>query len=261
MIELSFSIYDLEYFLLILTRVSCFIFVAPFFGLNNTPARIRIGLSIFTAMLLYQVLSPADAIIYDTVLEYALIVTKEALAGLLIGLGANVCTSIVNFAGSLVDTETGLSMATLMDPATREYTSITGVFYQYMVMMMMIATGMYRYLLGAIADSFILIPVNGAVFRTDALLDTVLTFVSDYIIIGFRIVLPVFCVVLLLNAILGVLAKVSPQMNMFSVGIQLKILVGLAVLFFTASMLPGVADFVFREMQTMIAGIVESIMP
>lgn len=261
MIELSFSIYDLEYFLLILTRVSCFIFVAPFFGLNNTPARIRIGLSIFTAMLLYQVLSPADAIIYDTVLEYALIVTKEALTGLLIGLGANVCTSIVNFAGSLVDTETGLSMATLMDPATREYTSITGVFYQYMVMMMMIATGMYRYLLGAIADSFTLIPVNGAVFRTDALLDTVLTFVSDYIIIGFRIVLPVFCVVLLLNAILGVLAKVSPQMNMFSVGIQLKILVGLSVLFFTASMLPGAADFVFREMQTMIAGIVESMMP
>lgn len=261
MIELSFSIYDLEFFLLILTRVSCFIFVAPFFGLNNTPARVRIGLSFFTAMLLYQVITPADAILYDTVLEYALIVIKEAITGLLIGLGANVCTSIVNFAGSLIDMETGLSMATLMDPATREMTSITGVFYQYMIMMMMIATGMYRYLLGAIADTFVLIPVNGSVFRSEALLNTVLTFMSDYIIIGFRIVLPVFCVILLLNAILGVLAKVSPQLNMFSVGIQLKILVGLSVLFFTSSMISGVADFVFGEMQTMITGIVGDLMP
>lgn len=261
MIDLSFSIYDLEYFLLIFTRVSCFVFIAPFFGMNNTPARIRIGISFFSSMLLYQALSPADAVIYNTVLEYALIVMKEAITGLVIGLGANICTSIVNFAGSIADMETGLSMVTLMDPTTRENTSITGVFYQYIVMMMLIATGMYRYLFGALADTFTLIPINGAVFRSESMLNTVITFMSDYIIIGFRIVLPVFCVILLLNAILGILAKVSPQMNMFAVGIQLKILVGLSVMFLTAGMLSGAADFVFREMQKMITAFVNDIMP
>lgn len=261
MIDLSFSIYDLEYFLLIFTRVSCFVFVAPFFSMGNTPARIRIGISFFTALLLYQGLSPADAIIYDTVMEYALIVLKEAVVGLILGLGVNVCTSIVNFAGSVVDMETGLSMVTLMDPATKENTSITGVFYQYVVMLMMIATGMYRYLFSALADTFTLIPVNGAVFHADSLLQTTITFLTDYIIIGFRIVLPIFCVILLLNAILGVLAKVSPQMNMFSVGIQLKIIVGLGVMFLTASMLSGTADFVFREMQKMVTGFVEGMLP
>ena len=65
-----------------------------------------------------------------------------------------------------------------------------------------------------------------------------ISFMVNYIVIGFRICLPIFCVILLLNAVLGILAKVSPQMNMFAVGIQLKILVGLAVLFFSASMLP-----------------------
>ncbi len=261
MINLSFSIYDLEYFLLILTRVSCFVFVAPFFSMSNTPARFRLGLSIFTSVLLYQVLTPEEAIIYDTVLQYALIVLKEAIVGLVIGLAANVCMSIVNFAGSIVDMETGLSMATLMDPATREQTSISGVFYQYVLMMLMIATGMYRYLFGALADTFSLIPINKAVFRSDAMLQTVITFLSDYVLIGFRIALPVFCTILLLNAILGVLAKVSPQLNMFSVGIQLKILVGLGILFFTAGMLPGIADFVFGEMQQMVAGFVETMMP
>ncbi|MCM1025680.1 MAG: flagellar biosynthetic protein FliR [Roseburia sp.] len=252
MIQYSFSIYDLEYFLLIFTRVSCFVFIAPFFSMRNTPTRVRVGISFFTAMLLYQALSPAEIAAYDTVLEYAVIVMKEALAGLLIGFAANICTSIVNFAGSIADMETGLSMVTLMDPTSRENSSITGVFYQYVLMMLLIATGMYRYLFRALADTFTLIPVSGAVFHSDRLTDAVIQFLGDYVIIGFRIVLPVFCAILLLNAILGVLAKVSPQMNMFAVGIQLKILTGFAVMFLTAEMLSGIADFVFREMKTML---------
>ena len=256
MVDLSFSFYDLEYFLLIFTRVSCFVFIAPFFSMNSVPARIRIGISFFTAMLLYQALSPADIIVYGTVMEYALIVMKEAITGLLIGFSATMCTSIVNFAGSVADMETGLSMVTLLDPTTRENTSITGVFFQYVLMLMMIATGMYRYLFGALADTFTLIPVNGAVFHSDRLLNSMLLFLGEYILIGFRIVLPVFCVILLLNAVLGILAKVAPQMNMFSVGIQLKILTGLGVLFFTAGLLPGTADFIFEKMKEMMIAFV-----
>ena len=122
--------------------------------------------------------------------------------------------------------------------------------------LLLIATGMYRYLMGALADTFILIPVNGAIFNTDALLSSMLKFMSSYIIIGFRIALPVFCTMLLLNAILGVLAKVSPQLNMFAVGIQIKILVGLAILFFSVSMLPGAADFIFVQMKDLMSDFV-----
>lgn len=256
MINYSFSIYDLEYFLLILVRVSCFVFVAPFFSMRNTPARVRVAMSFFTSLLLYQALTPRLAVTYSSLAGYTVIVLKEALVGLLIGFAANICTSIVNFAGSIADMETGLSMVTLMDPTSRESTSITGVLYQYVLMFMMIATGMYRYLFGALADTFILIPVNGAVFRTDSLVDSMLEFLSDYVLIGFRIVLPIFCSILLLNAVLGVLAKVAPQMNMFAVGIQLKVLVGLSVLFLTAGMLPGIGDFVFDEMKKMIQSFV-----
>lgn len=257
MIHYAFSIYDLEYFLLILTRVSCFVFIAPFFSTRNTPNNVKIALSFFTSVLLYQTLTPAAVVEYSTVLEYALIIVKEAVAGLLLGFGATVCTSIVNFAGSVADMEIGLSMVTLLDPTSRENSSITGVLYQYALMLMLIATGMYRYLFGALADSFILIPVNGAVFHGDSLLNTTVRFLADYVVIGFRIVLPVFCVMLLLNAVLGILAKVAPQMNMFAVGIQLKVLVGLSVIFFTASLLPYAADMIFAEMREMIVAFVE----
>ncbi len=252
MVNLAFSTNDLEYFLLILVRVSCFVFIAPFFSMSNTPARVRLGLSIFISILLYQTLTPAPAVEYSTVLGYAVVIMKEALTGFLIGFGTNMCTSIVNFAGFIADMETGLSMVTIFDPATKQTTSITGSIYQNVLMLMLLVTGMYQYLLLALVDTFTLIPINGAIFQTDKLLLSVVKILGEYIIIGFRICLPIFCTVLLLNAILGVLAKVSPQMNMFAVGIQLKILVGLAVLFFTAGMLPNATNFIFMQMKTMI---------
>lgn len=261
MIDVSFSMYDLEYFLLILVRVSCFVFIAPFFSMNNTPARVRVALSVFVSALLYQAVTPAEAILYETVMDYAVIVMKEAVAGLLIGFGSNICMAILNFAGAIADMETGLSMVTLMDPNSREQVSITGILYQYTFTMMLIASGMYRYLLGALADTFVLIPVGGMVFRGELALDAIIKFMSDYVIIGFRIVLPIFCVILLLNATLGILAKVSPQMNMFAVGIQLKILTGLCVLFLTVQMMPGAADFIFQEMQTVVVSFVEAVRP
>ncbi|MBQ7780778.1 MAG: flagellar biosynthetic protein FliR [Lachnospiraceae bacterium] len=260
MISLSFSFLDLEYFLLILVRVSCFVFVAPFFSMNNTPKRVRIALSVFTAMLLYTTLTPAAGVVYDNVIEYAVIVAKEAITGLLIGFAAHICTAIVNFAGAIADMETGLSMLMLMDPTSKQQASVTGVYYQYVVMLMLILSGMYRYLLGALADSFLLIPVNGAVFKGDHLVSTMVQFLGDYITIGFRICLPVFCVMLLLNAVLGVLAKVAPQMNMFAVGIQLKVLVGFGILFLTTGMLSGVSSMIFNEIKQVTVSFVEGMM-
>ncbi len=252
MIDYSFSAYDLEYFLLIFTRVTCFVYIAPFLSMSNTPDRVKIGIGFFISVLLYQVLTPAEAVTYDTVTEYAIIVAKEAIAGLIIGFGANICMSVLNFAGHIADMETGLSMVTLMDPTSKENISITGAMYQYSFMLMLIASGMYRYLISALADSFVLIPVNGVVFNSESLLNSVMTFMSDYIVIGFRIILPIFASILLLNAVLGIMAKVSPQMNMFAIGMQLKIVVGLCVIFFTVGMLPGAADFLFTEMKKMM---------
>lgn len=232
-------------------------FIAPFFSMSNTPARIRIGLSFFTAWLIYETMTPASMPEYDTVMGYALIVMREAITGLLIGFAANICTFIVNFAGSIVDMQTGMAMATLFDPTTRQQTSITGVFYQYTFLMMMIATGMYRYLLGAIADTFVLIPVGETVFNIEHLMNSTLKFLGDFVLIGFQIVLPVFAVILLLDAILGIIARLTPQLNMFAVGIQLKIIAGLVVLFLSVVMLDDAADFVFQQMKQMITAFVE----
>jgi flagellar biosynthetic protein FliR len=64
--------------------------------------------------------------------------------------------------------------------------------------------------------------------------------------------LPVFACTMIINVVLGVIAKVAPQMNMFSVGIQIKLLAGFFVLFIIVYMLPDVSNFIFKEMRNMI---------
>lgn len=260
MIDYSFSLDELEYFLLILVRITSFIHVAPFFGMNNTPRRVKIGLGFFISVLLYHISMPHPALVYHTVWGYGVIVMKEVITGLLIGFGANICTTIVTFSGMIIDMNIGLSMVSMMDPTTRQNSSITGMYLQYITMLMLLVSGMYQFLLMAFVDAYRLIPINGAIFRSDSLLASMTAFLSEYIIIGFRICLPVFAVIMILNAVLGILAKVAPQMNMFTVGIQLKILVGLMVLFFTTSMMPGAADFIFKQMRVMVTRIVEGLL-
>ena len=258
MIDYSFSLYDLEYFLLIFTRISCFVFIAPFFGMANTPRRIKVVLSLYVATLMYFVLTPAPAVLPKTVLGFAIIVTKEAVTGLLIGLSAQMCTSIVMFGGAVADMEIGLSMVQLFDPLTREGTGFMGSLYQYILVLIMLITNMHYYFLRAIVETFSIIPIGGAHFSSTKIMTTMITFMTDFITISFRLCLPVVAAMLLLNAILGVLAKTAPQINMFSVGIQIKIVVGLGILFLTIGTIPSASEFIFKEMRIMVTAMVES---
>lgn len=256
MFEYSFSLADVEILLLIIVRISCFVFVAPFFGTANSPARVKIGLSVFVSLLIYGLVDKTG-IAYTGIFGYSIIVIREGITGLLIGLAANICNSIILFAGNIIDMDIGLAMATEFDPTNNTQVTITGNLYQYFILLLLIATDMHHVILRAAIDSFSLIPINGQKFNWDHLLASMTTYMGDMFVIAFRIILPVFACIMILNCILGIMAKVSPQMNMFSVGMQMKIMVGFLVLFITITLLPSVADFIFKEMKTMIVSFVK----
>ena len=94
-------------------------------------------------------------------------------------------------------------------------------------------------------DSFSYFNVGKAVFDTVSLKNIVVDFIANYFIIAVRIVLPVFCCMLLINVVLGVLAKAAPQMNMFVIGIQLKVFIGLFLLFLLICRLRCWQDWLF----------------
>ncbi len=256
MIEYSFSLIDYEVILLILVRIATFVYVAPFFGQSGVPAQAKIGLSFFTAIILYGVV-PVPELQYEGVIGYGVAVLKEGITGLLIGFAAYICNSIVVFAGNIIDMDIGLSMAQEYNPDMATQTTSTGNLYYYLVFAMMLATNMHEYILRAVCDSFYVVPLGGAVFEWDSLLTSMITYMTDLFVIGFRIFLPVFAVIMIMNCVLGVMAKVAPQMNMFSIGIQLKILVGYVVLLLMIFLFPNITNMVFDEMKKMVVLFIE----
>ncbi len=256
MVNYSFSLLTFEYFLLILIRISCFVSVAPFFGLQDVPGRVKIGLSVFISLILYQIV-PRESLGYTGIIGYSIITVKEGITGLLIGFAANICNSIILLAGNLLDMNIGFSMAMEYNPQMKTQASVSANFYNYLVLLLLIITNMHQYILRAVVDSYQLIPVNGQVFQWDALLTGMLTYMTDLFVIAFRIILPVFVCIMILNCILGVMAKVSPQMNMFAIGMQLKVLFGLAVMLLTIGMFMDVSDFIFDEMKRTIVSMIK----
>lgn len=250
MINYTFSLLTFEYYLLVLVRIASFVAVAPFFGLSSVPTRVKAGFSAVLAILIAQAVP--GQVTYDGMLEYGIIVAKEALTGLFIGMAANCCTYIIGFAGQLMDMQIGLSMAQEYNPLTRAQESVTGNLYYYSIMLLLLISDLYHYIIKAIADTYTLIPVNAQLFQWEYLVNGMVRFITDMLVIGFRITLPVFACCMIMNCILGIMAKVAPQMNMFSVGIQLKIFAGFAVLIVTVFLLPRAATLIGDEIKTML---------
>lgn len=101
MVQYSFSLENFEIFILILVRVSCFVYIAPFYGMSNVPNQVKIGLSAMIALLVSG-FADVSQVEYTGLIGYAVIVLKEGITGLLIGLAANVCNSIILFAGNKI---------------------------------------------------------------------------------------------------------------------------------------------------------------
>ena len=252
MVQYAFDLNSFEYFLLIMVRITSFIVVAPFFGLNSAPGRYRIGFAGLISLLIYQIILPKNELVYSGVFSFAALAIKEVCVGLLIGYAGNICNTIMLSAGKMIDMNIGLSMASEYDPTTQSESSVLSNMYNYLLILLMIASNMHLFIFRTIVDSYSVIPIGEAVFNLDHLLESMIQFMTDTFVIAFRIFLPVFAVTMILNVILGILAKVAPQMNMFSIGMQLKLLVGLVVMFLTVFLLPDVANYVFKEMKIML---------
>lgn len=257
---MNFTVENLEFYLLILMRVAGLIMTAPFFSYSSVPMRVRAALSVFLALVVIQTV-PVISLQYSGVFGYSVLILKETMLGVTLGLMCTICFYVVNLAGQLMDMEMGLSMANMFDPMTNMQFSVTGNLYNYLLMLMLVVTNMHYYILRAIVDSFSYFNVGEAVFDTVSLKNVVVDFIANYFMIAVRIILPVFCCMLLINVVLGVLAKAAPQMNMFVVGMQIKVLVGLIILVLVIQSFPMVANYIFDEMKQVISQVIHVFTP
>lgn len=257
---MTYTVENLEFFLAIAMRILGFVMVAPFFSNSNMPQRAKLLLGLSVALVTSFVVPHEEPLSYNGVVGYASLIISEAIVGMILGFFANLALFILSFAGQIADMEIGLSMVTQFDPTNKTQITITSNLLTFAITLTMVATNLHLYILRAVVDSFVLIPVGKAVFSPD-MYKGYLGFLFDYMVLGFRIILPVFAALLIVNAVLAVLAKAAPQMNMFVIGFQLKIFVGLAILTIMMLFLPSISDMIFEEMMKLLKTAVAYMMP
>lgn len=255
--ETYFLADNVETFVLVLVRLSAFVFTAPFLSQKGVPRKVKVGIAVILSIIAYEAVGKCE-LNYSGSLGYAVLVAKEAVCGLMLGFACNVCTMILAFAGNIMDMEIGFSMMQGMNPMSGMLTTVSGDLYTYFVMIVLLIMNVHLYVVSAIIESFEYIKLGNANIEP-SIYKILVNFIVAFFVIAFRIVLPIFAVMLLINVVLGILAKVASQMNLFVVGMQLKILVGLIVLIFISGTIPLVADFIFEQMKEMVREFVKAL--
>lgn len=256
--DLTFSTLMLESFLLVMVRVGTYCAIAPLLGHKAVNARMRVLIAFFLSLIVFTSME-IPIPIYETVFDYSFLVIKEAIVGLSLGFVANLAMSVLVMGGELIDREVGFSMATNFDASLGTQVTITSELYDRLVYAIMLVNHLHYYIIRAIMQSFVLVPMYSANISYGSLYETVIEFIGTYFSIGIRLSLPVFLSATILNVVLGILAKSSPQMNMFSIGMQLKVLSGLVVLSLAIMFVPNITTFLLERMNDMLSSLMGGI--
>lgn len=214
-----------------LVRVLALFATAPLLSHNAVPARVKVGLAIaIVVVLVPNVDAPplSDAL---TAPGLALL-AQNILVGVVIGFTVRLVFAALELAGEIVGLQMGLSFAGFFNPMTGQAQNSVANFLALLALLMFVAIDGHLMLIHAIAESFRAFPLTTDPGAVTASLDfeRIVRAGSDVFSIALSLALPFLAVMLLVNIVLGVLARVAPQLNVFAVGFPLILLVGLTVL-------------------------------
>ena len=223
---------SVELFFLVFIRVTGMFVVSPIFGRQSMPVYYKVGFSFFIALIVANSTPIVVPSTYGTMMEFAFFCVREFVVGACIGFIPYLMFSAIYIAGQLIDMKIGFSMVNILDPVNNIQIPVTSNFYYIICMLMFISVNAHHMLILAVSRSYGFVPL-GRLNVDGALITALIRLFADVFIVGFQIAAPIVFTTLLADVSLGVISKAMPQMNVFMVGMPLKILVGVIVMIVT----------------------------
>lgn len=203
----------------------------PVLGTRTVPARVRVGLAAFIALAAQASLPVPPAVPLDSPLAFMLVL-QQLVIGLALGFSVRVVFAAVEFAGEVIGLKMGLNFAGFFDPVSATSATATSRFFGTTVAWLFVVSGGHLLVIAAVAQSFVAFPVG----------PEPLAFVRDLapqrwgaeiFSLGLWISLPLVAMLLMVNLVLGLISRVAPQINVFSVGFPVTLGMGLLGLLLT----------------------------
>lgn len=216
----------MQSFLLTITRVSAFLVTSPVFGSRNIPAIVKIALAVLLSVILLPLNTPGLSLISDDIPGLGLALGRELILGAIIGFSSTLMFTAMQMAAHFIGLQMGLAVANVMDPVGQNSVSVLDQMYSVFAMLLFFAIDGHHLLIMAIQQTFEIIPLDTFVFSS-MMADRIVVLTSQLWVISAKLALPVLAALLLADVALGIIARVVPQLNVFFVGLPLKIGLGL----------------------------------
>ncbi|MFJ4208346.1 flagellar biosynthetic protein FliR [Paenarthrobacter sp. NPDC089675] len=233
----------IQVLLLASVRMTAFLVVAPPFAHHAIPARIKAMLGIGLGLAVSQRLS-ADAVPRDTA-GFITAIVLELVTGLVLGFLVMAVFAAIQSAGSLIDLFSGFQMAQAFDPQMMVNGAQFTRLLQMAALALLFASDGYQLVIGGLTGSFNALPLAGGIDLSKPV-DAVVGAITGMFISAVQIAGPLLVVLVLADVGLGLLTRVAPALNAFSLGFPLKIFITLAL-----------AGFLFLALPRLVASLAE----
>jgi len=225
-------------------RVSGLMLFAPFFGSATIPPRIKIVLVIAITAVLYPAYSTHLGPIAPS--QWPMVVASEMLVGIAIGLATTAVFEAAQLAGQVLSVQMGYSLVNILDPNTQVENTVVAMLHQSIAMLIFLTLGVHRWIVRAVAHSFDYLPPGTATINP-MLAKALLHEGAVVLQLGVQIAAPVLAATLLVDLVLGLLGKASPQMPLMLLGPAVKSALGVVVFGATVGFWPRLFERYFSE--------------
>ncbi|WP_391121288.1 flagellar biosynthetic protein FliR [Psychrobacillus sp. L3] len=233
--------------LLVIARVSAFFVTLPLFSHKTIPASHRIAFSVVLSWMMYYTM---DVEPFEMNGDYILLIIKEVVVGLFIGLIAYIIMSAIQIAGGFIDFQMGFAIANVIDPQTGAQSPLLGQFLNTLALLLLLTMNGHHLLLDGIYYSYQFIPMDLSItaFGQENYIEYIMKTFAGMFAVAFQMSIPIVGTLFLVDLALGITARTVPQLNIFVVGFPIKIGVSFLVLFSMMGVLMAVIQKMFEIM-------------
>jgi flagellar biosynthetic protein FliR len=220
-------------------RSAAWLMISPPFSTRMIPGPIKAVIAV--ALALPVAPSLAEDLPELSVAGLISAVLLQALTGAALGFLTLLLFSAVQAAGDLIDLFGGFSVAAGYDPLSMSQNSVFGRLHQLLAIVLLFTTNAHLMVIRGFLTSYESIPVTEGV-DLDRMQAALLPAIGQFFVSALEIAAPLVAILFLADVGLGLLTRVSPQLNAFSLGFPIKIFITLALIGFTFPLLPGVVE-------------------
>jgi len=213
---------------LVIVRVAAMFLVAPVFSHAAVPIRLRVAMAMVVALAVTARMARPVAI-PSNVLEALLGVGSEAAIGAIIGYAARLVFVGVQVGALHIGQQMGVALGGVFQPSGEGASGSGAAMLHLLALLIFLAIGGHRELIGALFQSFRSVPLKGFV-PGEGTLEMVVGLLAVSFQVALKLAAPVLIALLLAGAAMGFLQKTLPQCHILSTNLPVRVLLGLLVL-------------------------------